>query len=192
MKYPTYNFGSDELRVIGYLILSHFPNLNHGQSDAIAKCMSVTIEWKVQVCDRLPGCYLLVKVSNNNCSSEMRWYLNIRSYFRLCSQAPDQHKVHMWTGGKLSGRRRYQLLSADHGKPFGKPQLHIGLEVKCVLQMGRYNFIGTKVSIGSSIWCCNIMVVLFLFIYFFWQNWRTLHCQREIPIYWRQIFVIVS
>ena len=59
--------------------------------------------------------------------------------------------VHTWTGGVLKERRRYQVISADHGKPFAKSELNMGMPVQCVVQVGRYNLIGTAVSsLGAS------------------------------------------
>ncbi|XP_072051588.1 leucine-rich repeat serine/threonine-protein kinase 1-like [Amphiura filiformis] len=61
----------------------------------------------------------------------------------IVTTTPEDYKIHTWTGGALNARRRYQLLSADHGRPFAKSELHVGMPVKCVLQVGRYNLIGT-------------------------------------------------
>lgn len=60
------------------------------------------------------------------------------------------YPVHTWTGGQLSARRRYQLICADKGMPFADAELHIGAQIKCAVQIGKYNVIATTVSLQSK------------------------------------------
>ena len=66
--------------------------------------------------------------------------------FFFSLQTANDYIIHTWTGGVLKERRRYQVISADHGKPFAKSELNMGMPVQCVVQVGRYNLIGTTVS----------------------------------------------